>query len=57
MINRRKIINKYKQTKLQPSAATLGFRLGNLSLMFHLSVQVLFKTSFTPNRLNDVAIK
>jgi hypothetical protein len=25
--------------------------------MFHLSVQVLLKTSFTPNRLNDVAIK
>jgi len=25
--------------------------------MFHLSVQVLFKTSFTPNRLNDVAIQ
>jgi len=25
--------------------------------MFHLSVQVLFKTSFTPYRLNDVATK
>jgi hypothetical protein len=25
--------------------------------MFYLPVQVLFKTSFTPNRLHDVAIK
>jgi hypothetical protein len=24
--------------------------------MFHLSVQVLFKITFTPNRLNDEAI-